>query len=1009
MRFEINMSAQQCSNKYYVLDNSKIKYNKLMNTTIEDLLQEIERLKIEISELKKNKEVSEIVVSNTTDNIAILSFDLKAQYLYVSPSVKVVFGYDPEDLIGKSFFDFIHNDDKKTLLKLLKTYLKNIEKRIISVDNPDLSEMLEFRFKDKTGEWRHLQSRINFIGHKLLAVTRDVSDQKRVERELWEKSEKFKSAFEQFRLMADTTTDMIWSKDMEGNFTFANKALCDKLINAKDVFEPIGKHVMFFVNRERESHKDQKDWFTFGEECGDSDAITLERKETCRFTEYGNVFGKYLCLDVYKSPIWNSEGKLIGTVGSARDITQQVIMERTLKESERKFRELFEKTNDAILILENGKFIECNQAALELFGYKDYDEIINLHPYELSPEKQDTINFSDKLADEMIKAALKKGWHRFNWIHRKKNGSEFPAEILLTTIVNEKDRKRIHAVVRDISKRKQAENNLMKLNEDLAVQNEEYELLNEELNQNMLRLETLNEEIIKEKNISEENKDRLETFINTIPDIVCYKDGHGRWLMANDADLKLFSLDDVDYYGKTDAQLAEYTHPIYRDAFLTCMQTDEQAWEKNEVSHGIEIIPTIDNGEKYYDVYKIPTFTPDGKRKALAVIGRDISVLQKTKENLIEAKEKAEESDRLKSAFLANISHEIRTPMNGILGFASLLDKPDLTDDQIGDYASIIQKSGKRMLNIINDIVDISKIESGQMEIKNTEINLSETLTDLYAFFLKEAHEKELKLVLNIPKESILIFADKTKLTAIITNLLKNALKYTKKGLVELGAELNENGVEIYVKDSGIGIPKGRLNAVFDRFVQADIEDKHAKEGAGLGLAISKAYAELMGGNLSVESVLGQGSTFKLALKTNSMEVKNKDLPLTEQFDYKPSKSLNIIIAEDESYSDTFLSIILKDIGKKIFHARTGIEVLEILKNEKNIDLILMDLKMPVMNGYIATEEIRKFNKDIIIIAQTAYALSGDRERAMNAGCNDYLSKPFTVNEVLDLLSRYFS
>ncbi len=979
-----------------------------MNTTVGKLLSENKRLKKELSELRKNKEISEIIAKNTTDNIGILSFNLKAEYLYVSPSVKEMLGYEPEDLIGRSFFDYIHKDDKKVILQLLKTHLKNVAKKIIKTDDPRLSELLEFRFKDKTGKWHNMQSRVNFTGNKLLSVTRDISAQKKAEAKLKENKEKFKSAFEQFRLMADTTTDMIWSKDLEGNFTFTNKAICNGLINAKDVSEPIGKHVMFFVNRERNAHKDQKDWFTFGEECGDSDAVTLSKKETCRFTEYGNVFGKYLCLDVFKSPLFNGKGELIGTVGSARDITEQVIMERTLKESERKFRDLFEKSSDAMMILENGKFIECNKAALDLFGYDDYNEIINLHPYNLSPEKQDAINTSAKKADEMIKTTLKNGSHRFEWVHNKKDGTIFPAEVLLTTIIIETGRQRIHAVVRDISKRKQAENNLLKLNEDLAVQNEEYELLNEELNQNMLRLEALNEEIIKEKTISEEHKNRLETFINIIPDIVCYKDGHGRWLLANDADLELFALNDVDYYGKTDAQLAECTHPIYRDAFLTCMQTDEQAWLKRGISHGIEIIPTIDNGNKFYDVYKIPTFTEDGKRNALAVIGRDITDLQKTKESLIIAKEKAEESDRLKSAFLANISHEIRTPMNGILGFASLLNKPDISGDQLGDYASVIQKSGKRMLNIINDIVDISKIESGQIEIRNTEIRLSGILNDLYAFFLKEAREKQIKLVLNSPQESLLIVTDKTKLTAIITNLLKNALKYTKSGFVELGTTPKKNSVEIYVKDTGIGIPKERLDAIFDRFVQADIEDKHAKEGAGLGLAISRAYAELLGGTLSVDSVVGEGSTFKLRLKTKSKELKSTAKQLPGQFDFRALKKLNIIIAEDESFSDAFLSIILKDVGKEIFHAKTGVEVLEVIKSKKNIDLILMDLKMPVMSGYEATREVRKLNKDVIIIAQTAYALSGDRQRAIEAGCNDYLSKPFTVNEVFDLLGKYF-
>ncbi len=231
---------------------------------------------------------------------------------------------------------------------------------------------------------------------------------------------------------------------------------------------------------------------------------------------------------------------------------------------------------------------------------------------------------------------------------------------------------------------------------------------------------------------------------------------------------------------------------------------------------------------------------------------------------LILAKEKAEESDRLKSAFLANMSHEIRTPMNGILGFAELLKEPGLTIEEQEDYLKIIEKSGARMLNIINNIVDISKIESGLMGINLRDLDINEKVLFIYNFFRSETQSMDLHLSIgNLPElKETLVKTDPDKLESILTNLVKNAIKYTRKGSIELGYEKKGEFIEFYVKDTGIGIPPDRQQAIFERFIQADISDKMAFQGAGLGLSISRAYVEMLGGKLWVESVVGKGSVF---------------------------------------------------------------------------------------------------------------------------------------------------
>jgi signal transduction histidine kinase len=246
------------------------------------------------------------------------------------------------------------------------------------------------------------------------------------------------------------------------------------------------------------------------------------------------------------------------------------------------------------------------------------------------------------------------------------------------------------------------------------------------------------------------------------------------------------------------------------------------------------------------------------------------TVEERTNE-LQRAKERAEESDRLKSAFLANMSHEIRTPMNGILGFSELLKNPELTGDEQQEYLHIIEKSGERMLNIINDIVDISKIESGLMKLDIGKLNINEEIEYIYTFFKPELEAKGINFSFKnaLPVNESIIYADNGKVHAILINLVKNAVKYTERGTIEFGYLKKENFLEFYVKDTGIGIPKGRQEAIFERFIQADITDKMARQGAGLGLSISKAYIEMLGGRIWVESEVGTGSTFYFTLPYN--------------------------------------------------------------------------------------------------------------------------------------------
>ncbi|HEY5509399.1 MAG TPA: response regulator [Prolixibacteraceae bacterium] len=402
---------------------------------------------------------------------------------------------------------------------------------------------------------------------------------------------------------------------------------------------------------------------------------------------------------------------------------------------------------------------------------------------------------------------------------------------------------------------------------------------------------------------------------------------------------------------------------------------------------------------------------------------------EKRAAELTVAKEHAEQSDRLKSAFLANMSHEIRTPMSGILGFAELLKEPGLTGEEQQEYIKIIEKSGARMLNIINDIVDISKIESGLMEVSIKESNINEQIEYIYTFFRPEVEGKGMQLSYRndlVSSESI-IKTDREKLFAILTNLVKNAIKYTNKGSIEfgyvstgfsttdsLGSVSEPAELQFYVKDTGIGIHKDRQEAIFERFIQADISDKYAYQGAGLGLSISKAYVEMLGGKIWVESEEGKGSTFYFTIPYNiEPEEKNVEKNIVSakgaENEINPEGSvLKILIVEDDEVSAKFLTMAIRKLSKEILKVKTGVEAVEACRNNPDVDLVLMDIQMPDMDGYEATRQIRQFNKDVVIIAQTAFGLSGDREKAIATGCNDYISKPIKKEELSALMQKYF-
>lgn len=734
----------------------------------------------------------------------------------------------PASIIGKTDFDFYPTERAEKYLKTDQVVINSGQ----SFDGFEEEITVEGKLKVFTTR-KVLVKDDNDKPCGIIGLVYDVTKTYRAEEELIESRSRYKYMYEMFRLMADNIPDLLWAKDMKKRYIFVNKAICEKLLNASDTNEPIGKNDDFFSDKERNLHPEDKSWHTFDKASQHSDDVTIRRKAAGRFEEHGNIRGELLYLDVHKAPICDEDGNMIGIVGSGRDITKEKLIEKELVTVHERNKAILKAIPDTMFLYDlNATFLDCYASnPSDLFA--PIDQIIGHNASEFYP----------------------------------------PTNV-----------------------------------EDL--------------------------------------KKTLEK----------------------------------------------------------CVQTGEVQTLEYEM--------VLDKKLTYFEARHILVDS-----KTVLSISQNITDRKILQKELISAKEKAEESDRLKSTLLNNMSHELRTPLNGILGFSEILSN-ELNDPDYIEMAKHINYSGKRLMRTLDSIMQLSQLESGikALNIQKTEID--QIFREIMSVYNPQARIKELFLELQ-EFQPMTGYIDQFFFTQSISNILDNALKFTREGGVTINVEEIRDEetrlLSVNINDTGIGISPEHLRFIFEEFRQVSEGHNRSFEGTGLGLTIANKMIILLGGTVEVDSQIGKGSHFRVLIPFPEEMPGTKppvmDFPLPEK-EVKPKrpqsgpKPLVLLVEDNEVNMKLTVAYLNRDFT--VDWAQDGFSALEKVKT-KNYAAILMDINLrPDMDGLKTAQLIRKtinYSKTPII-ALTGYTLFGDKERLISGGCTDYLAKPFTRDDILRVLKK---
>jgi PAS domain S-box-containing protein len=897
-------------------------------------------------------------------------FDREGTIIEANDTAVQKLQYLPDELPGKSIY-LLHPPEFR---KEVEFYLKEIlESRRSYCPVPLIS---------KSGDLIYVETSI-FQGiwngeRAIFSMSKDVTKRRNAE-------ESAKKNEERYRILFENITDAVFvheftDKGLPGKFLEVNGIACERLgytreellnMSPADIDDPASYALVPSV-MERLAIDKHIVW----------DGFHVTKKGLKIPVEISNH-------------LFSLEGKQV-ILATVRDITDRRKSEELLKKSEEKYRKIFENVQDIFYQADiNGRIVEISPSIERYSGYK---------PEELIGMKVEEVYLDPGDREELMKVLALKGEVEDYIVSLKtKVGKLVFASANIHLLPGPGGEPiGIEGSLRDVSERIIAEEKIKENEKLLRKQNEEYASLNQELRWRNEHILMINKELQQASDIFMNIRTGLHIYHLEEPD----DDKTLRMIGTNPAAEKLTGLQAKDLLGNTlDENFPGLREKGIPQAYANVVRT-KLAQQFDELIYGDD---RVLNGAFTFNAFPLPDNCVGVSFENITEQYKARKVILESNQQLKEAKEKAEESDRLKSAFLANMSHEIRTPMNGIMGFSMMIADPQLPKETRDSYLRIINTSCEQLLHIVNDIIDISKIEAGQIELNESAFNIKNLLDELVTFYSSTARERGVKLETEYAKCNIdsntWIISDRTKLRQIFDNLFSNAVKFTPSGRITLRCELLDGFILFELEDTGIGIEPELQNVIFERFRQVESNYTKTYGGTGLGLAITKAYVEKLGGKISVRSELGKGSvfSFKLPCKSGTDLNVQKDQVLR----FRPlDLGMTILVVEDEEINWLYLNEILKH-RVKVLRAVNGSEAIELVKQTPGIDIILMDIKLPDINGLELTRIIKSMNSRVKIIAQTAYALSGDRESVIAAGCSGYISKPVNRDELLNLILAY--
>ncbi|OFX27055.1 MAG: hypothetical protein A2033_06315 [Bacteroidetes bacterium GWA2_31_9] len=734
--------------------------------------------------------------------------------------------------------------------------------------------------------------------------------------------------------------------------------------------------------------------------------IETGQETELEFSDY-DTLGKVRYNVITMIPEYNKDGEIIGALALGKDITERKQSELLLKEKNEEIENQNEEYKQINVELQRAKEkAEDNENKL-----KEAQSIAHIGSWEL-----DLINNKLTWSDEI---------YRIFGCKCQEFGATYEAFL---GFIHPEDRDFVNDSYMNHINQKIPYNivhRLLLANNEIKYVNERCRSDFDEQGNPFRSLGTVQD--ITEKVIAEEALLRTQYSIDNITDSIFWINKSGKLIFANQAacrnleysidELLTLTVFDIDPAFPKEKWKEHWKEIFLRGSFIIetihCSKSGKQfpvevivnQVEFNGVQYNCSIARDITERKQAELLLKEKNTEYLALNEELSERNNEYSKLNS---DLVIAKEKAEESNRLKTEFLHNMSHEIRTPMNGIIGFSRLLNSPNISEEKSKQFVNIIINSSNQLLRIIDDILEISQLNTKQIKLVEEKVCLNDLLLRIFAIFNIKAKEKKIHLYLKngLPDNRSIILVDETKLCKIINNLIENALKFTHDGYIEVGYLLKDKMLEIYVKDTGIGINLEKQEIIFDRFSQEEKGTSKLYGGLGLGLSIAKENAELLGGSVSLKSKKGNGSTFILTIPYKSDFIENEANP-----DYvnNNNEHFTILIAEDEEINYLYLEELLScnELKLIVLHAKNGQEAVDICKKNKEVNLILMDIKMPIMSGYEATKHIKELYPNLPIIAQTAYSTTEEKNFALSAGCDDFISKPIDEERLNLILSQY--